>query len=56
MVQDLADIKKNVVEFDTQTSNGDKIRRKCVLDETDELWTQYRFKHIAEVVKEHNQK
>jgi hypothetical protein len=54
MVQDLTSIDHNTVNFMTENSKGEKVAKKCVLDETDELWLKFRFKHIAEVMTSHS--
>ena len=56
MVYDLTNIKNNTVEFESETAKGERVARKCVLDERDELWLNYRFKHIAEVANLHAKK
>lgn len=56
MCQDLADIRNNTVEYETDNQKGERIKRKSQLDENDELWVNYRFKHIAQVSAEHSEK
>lgn len=56
MCYDLIDIKHNTVEFEAESSKGEKSTRKCVLDENDQLWLDYRFKHIAQTSVEHSSK
>lgn len=56
MVYDLLKIKNNTVEFDSETSKGEKVKRTCVLNEKDELWLKYRFKHIHDVLHMHHKK
>lgn len=56
MVYDLVHVKNDTVEFDTETGRGEKIKKKSILNEKDELWLKYRFKHIAEVTNTNTKK
>ena len=56
LVMDLSRIKNHSEEFETESAGGEKIKRTCTLDETDELWMKYRFKHIAEVMSTHSKR
>lgn len=55
MVHDLVDVQNNKVKFYTETTSGEQVEKECVLDESDELWTKYRFCHIADAEKQNRE-
>lgn len=55
MVYDLTEVNNNKVKFYSDTSKGEKVEKECVLNEADELWTKYRFCHIADAERQNRE-
>ena len=47
MAYDLIKIQNDVYSFETQTGDGQNVKKDSVLDESDELWVEFRHQHIA---------
>jgi syntaxin-binding protein 1 len=47
MSYDLLKIINDVYTFESQTGEGQNVRRDAVLDESDDLWVEFRHQHIA---------
>jgi syntaxin-binding protein 1 len=50
MAHDILRIENDVFEYDAQGSASEQ-RQKAILDENDELWTELRHQHIANVTQ-----
>jgi len=51
MVRDLIPMEGDRMTYENKTADGDKEEKDVLLNEKDELWTELRDKHIAEVIK-----
>eukprot|EP01147_Barroeca_monosierra_P006938 gene6938-7598_t len=52
---DLLDIENNIYSFDFRDGAGRTSRKQITLDETDDLWVQFRHYHISEVFQQVSQ-
>lgn len=50
MAHDILRIENDVFEYEAQ-GGGAEQRQKAILDESDELWTELRHQHIANVTQ-----
>lgn len=50
MVYDLLNIENDIVEFNTTDNTGNKKNKKIIINNEDELWATYKFKHISEAM------
>jgi syntaxin-binding protein 1 len=48
LVYDLLEVKNDIVEYTTEDNQGKAMTKKAVLNESDDLWMKYKYKHIAE--------
>ena len=56
MVNDLLPVKDNVIAFQTEGNGGQKVDKKALLGEADELWVELRHQHIAKVIEQIKEK
>lgn len=47
MAYDLLKIANDVYSFESQTGEGQAVKKDSILDESDELWVEFRHQHIA---------
>lgn len=50
MVNDLLSVEDNVIAYSTTTNKGTKELKEALLGESDALWTELRYYHIAKVI------
>ena len=48
LVYDLLDVKNDIVEYPSEDNTGKVTMKKAILNESDDLWMKYKYKHIAE--------
>lgn len=51
MVNDLLPVEEGIISYTTDTNAGNKIEKKVILNESDELWVELRHLHIARVIE-----
>lgn len=49
MAYDLLKIQNDVFQYDSQTGDGQSMKKEAILDESDDLWIEFRHQHIAVV-------
>ena len=49
MAYDLVNIVNDVYVFESQTGEGQAVKKETILDESDDLWVEFRHQHIANV-------
>jgi hypothetical protein len=50
MVYDLLNINNDIVEYDMTSDSGEVKKKKVILGDNDDLWEQFRFRHISEAM------
>lgn len=51
MMYDLLDIENEIVQYEGEDKDGKIIQKKAILEDNDDLFHRYRFKHIAEAMQ-----
>jgi hypothetical protein len=51
MMYDLLDVDNDIVNFESETNDGKLTVTKAKLEDSDDLFSRYRHKHIAEVMQ-----
>ncbi len=49
MLYDLLEIENDMVEYNLEDKTGKSVHKKAVLQDNDDLFEKYKYKHIAEV-------
>lgn len=50
MANDLLPVAEGVISYSTSTNGGKQVEKKAILSESDELWSELRYSHIAKVI------
>jgi len=52
MMYDLLDVENDIVSYNSETNDGKLVATKAKLEDNDDLFARFRYKHIAEVMDE----